>query len=179
MIEEEGLIKFLKMAGQLKKELRRGWLIKAGVLNPESVADHTFRVVLLSMVLGDLRRLDVEKMMKLAIIHDLGESLTGDITPMDTDRKKTKERDESNAIKELFDCLPETLKENYLQLWNELCAGSSAESKIVSEVDKLEMALQASEYIEEGYSKERLNEFKISAIQGMSDNKILELIQLI
>jgi len=55
MNEEENLIGFLKTTGRLKSEPRRGWVLKAGVSNPESVADHTFRLILLSMVLGDLR----------------------------------------------------------------------------------------------------------------------------
>ncbi|MEE9586191.1 MAG: HD domain-containing protein [Nitrososphaerales archaeon] len=179
MSEEEGLIKFLKTAGRLKKEPRRGWVIRAGVSNPESVADHTFRLVLLSMLLGDLRGLDTEKMMKLAVIHDLGESLTGDLTPMDVEKIETKEKDEDTAMEEVLSNLPTKLRESYLKLWRDLCSRSSKEAKLVSEADKLEMALQASEYMEEGYSKEMLSEFKISAIQRMSDIQMLDLIRLL
>ncbi|MFQ6134486.1 MAG: HD domain-containing protein [Nitrososphaerales archaeon] len=179
MSEEEDLIRFLRIAGRLKKEPRRGWVIRAGVSNPESVADHTFRLILLAMLLGDLRGLDTEKMMKLAVIHDLGESLTGDLTPMDAERLETKERDEGTAIEEVFSNLPSRLRERYLRLWRELCSGTSKEAKLVSEADKLEMALQASEYMDEGYSKEMLSEFKISAIQRLSDSQMLDLMRLI
>jgi|TARA_B100000315_G_C14561695_1_gene580885 putative hydrolase of HD superfamily len=177
MSEEEGLINFLKMTGRLKKEPRRGWVLKAGVSNPESVADHTFRLILLSMMLGDLRGLNTEKMMKLAIIHDLGESLIGDITPEDKDKVESKELDEVNAIKQLFSHLPDNLRENYSHLWTELGASSSAEAKLVHDADKLEMALQASEYMDEGYSKEMLSEFKVSAIEKIGDKKMLDLIR--
>ncbi len=179
MNEEEGLIKFLKLAGRLKNEPRRGWVIRAGVSNPESVADHTFRLTLLAMLLGDLRGLDTEKMMKLAVIHDLGESLTGDLTPMDDEKMETKEIDEAAAVKEVLSNLPTRLRETYMLLWRELSSGSSPEAKLVSEADKLEMALQASEYMGEGYSMEMLNEFKISAIQRLSDSQMIDLIHLI
>jgi HD superfamily phosphodiesterase len=72
MTGEDGLVKVLKTAGRLKKEMRRGWVVKAGIPNPESVADHTFRTVLLAMLLGDSRHFDTEKMMRMALIHDLG-----------------------------------------------------------------------------------------------------------
>ncbi len=177
--KEEGLVDFLKMTGRLKREPRRGWVLKAGVSNPESVADHTFRLVLLSMVLGDLRGLNTEKMMKLAVIHDLGESLIGDITPEDKDKVESKELDEVNAINEVFSHLPDNLRESYSRLWTELGTSSSAEAKLVHDADKLEMALQASEYIGEGYSKEMLSEFKVSAIQQINDSNLLDIIRLI
>lgn len=178
MNEDEGLIDFLRITGRLKKEVRRGWVIQAGVTNPESVADHTFRLVLMAMVFGDLRGLNSEKMMRLAMIHDLGESLVGDITPMEMDIE-VKRKEENEAIRELFGNLPEKLRKEYLRLWDELREGSSEEAKLVNDADKLEMAMQASEYIGEGYSKEMLGEFKISAIQQMKDSKMLDLMRLI
>ena len=179
MSKEERLTRFLKLAGRLKKAPRRGWVINVGVANPESVADHTFRMVLLAMLLGDLRGLDTEKMMRLALIHDLGESLTGDITPLDSDRIETKEKEENTAIEKIFSNLPSKLKEKYLQLWGELKSGLSIEAKLISEMDKLEMALQASEYMEEGYSKEILSEFKISAINRVNDSEIIDMVRSI
>lgn len=176
--ENDGLIEFLKITGRLKKEVRRGWVIQAGVPNPESVADHTFRLILLVMVIGDLRGLSTEKMMRLAMIHDLGESLVGDITPMDKDRE-TKRIEENEAIKKLFSILPDKLRDEYLRLWDELCSGSSLEAILVKDADKLEMALQATEYMGEGYSKEMLSKFKVSAIQGMKDDKMLDLMRSI
>jgi putative hydrolase of HD superfamily len=58
-----------------------------------------------------------------------------------------------------------------------LGASSSAEAKLVHDADKLEMALQASEYMDEGYSKEMLSEFKVSAIEKIGDKKMLDLIR--
>ena len=64
-------------------------------------------------------------------------------------------------------------------LWDELRNGLSDETKLILDADKFEMAMQASEYIGEGYSKEMLGEFKISAIEQIKDSKILDLLQLI
>ena len=178
MNDDEGLIDFLKITGRLKKEVRRGWVIQAGVSNPESVADHTFRLVLMAMVFGDLRGLNSEKMMRLALIHDLGESLVGDITPSEMNIE-VKRKKENEAIIELFDNLPTKLKDEYLCLWDELCNGLSDEAKLILDVDKFEMAMQASEYIGEGYSNEMLGEFKISAIEQIKDSKLLDLLRLI
>jgi putative hydrolase of HD superfamily len=176
MTGEDGLVKVLKTAGRLKKEMRRGWVVKAGIPNPESVADHTFRTVLLAMLLGDSRHFDTEKMMRMALIHDLGEAVMGDITPIDVKRLKTKGVEESNVIKQILSPLPELLREKYLQIWRELCDSSSEEARLVADLDKLEMALQAAEYIEEGYSKEVLGEFKVSAIQRIEDAELIDLI---
>jgi putative hydrolase of HD superfamily len=177
--ELEGFVSFLKLAGKLKKEPRRGWIAKAGISNPESVADHSFRLSLIVMLLGDFRNLDTEKMIKMALIHDLGESLTGDLIPSDgidlEHRKKNKEK----AMKRIFKILPIELRSEYIDLWNELSHKSSEEAKLVSESDKLEMAIQANEYMREGYPKKSLEEFNISALKSISDRQIAELFHLI
>lgn len=174
--KEEGLVRTLKISGRLKKEHRQGWVVKVGIPDPESVADHSFRTTLIAMLLGDSRGLDTGKMMRMTLIHDLGEAIIGDLTPLDAAKLETKKQDETEAIKEIFSSLPIPLRENYLQLWQELRNGSSEEARLVSDADKLEMALQASEYEKEGYPKERLSEFKSSAIQRTRDMKILNII---
>ena len=174
--EGEGLVRTLKLSGRLKKEHRRGWVIKVGIPDPESVADHSFRTALIAMLLGDSRGLDTGKMMRMALIHDLGEAIIGDLTPLDTAKLETKKHDETEAIEEIFSTLPKQLREKYLHLWRELRDGSSEEAKLVSDADKLEMALQASEYEKEGYPKEMLSEFKASAIKRIYDKEILNII---
>lgn len=74
----EELIKFFDEANQLKKIKRAGWVVDK-VENPETVAEHTFGTALMCMFLGRGRKLDMEKVMKMAIIHDLAEAKIGDI----------------------------------------------------------------------------------------------------
>ncbi|MEM3733131.1 MAG: HD domain-containing protein, partial [Candidatus Bathyarchaeia archaeon] len=73
-------IKFLRYAVKLKDIKRSGW-IKAGVKNPESVAEHVYGLIVLSMLISDLKNLNIEKMFRLAVIHDLEEAILGDLTP--------------------------------------------------------------------------------------------------
>jgi putative hydrolase of HD superfamily len=178
-MHERDLIEFLKIAGRLKRESRRGWVQSANVSNPESVADHSFRLALLSMVLGDLRGLNTEKIMKMALIHDLGESIIGDLTPRDNSKNENKKIEETRAIKTVLEKLPEELQRNYFEIWNEFCSKSTLESKLVSEADKLEMAVQASEYIVEGYSNKLLNKFMSSARSQILDDQMIDLLQLL
>jgi len=179
MSEEEGSIRFLKIAGRLKKEYRRGWIEKAGIENPESVADHTFRTALLAMLLGDSRNLDTEKMIKMALIHDIGESIVGDITPSNVEKLKDKKIVENAAIIRIFNNLSTKVREDYLKLWNELRSGTSIEARLVSEADKLEMAIQASDYEEDGFSKIALFDFKLYAKNQIRDEQILRMLDLV
>ena len=76
------LLHFFREAGKLKTLVRAGWTRK-GVPAPESVAEHSFRMVLMAMVLGDRQDLDTLKLVKMCLIHDLPEVIAGDITPHD------------------------------------------------------------------------------------------------
>jgi 5'-deoxynucleotidase YfbR-like HD superfamily hydrolase len=77
-VNHEDLLEFLRNAGDLKMIPRTGW-VQAGIKEPESVADHSFRMTLLAMVLSDQMGLDTEKVVRMALIHDLAESRTGDL----------------------------------------------------------------------------------------------------
>ena len=86
------IIDFFKIVGKLKSEKRKGW-IQQGVKTEriESVADHVFMTTLITLALEDHWReqgLDANKMIKMALIHDLPEALTGDITPRDNVKNK-------------------------------------------------------------------------------------------
>ena len=78
MIEE-----FFKITTNLKKIPRKGWTTKLGISSPESVADHTFSMSTIAMVLADLQKLNTEKVLKMSLLHDIAESITGDLTPDD------------------------------------------------------------------------------------------------
>jgi putative hydrolase of HD superfamily len=72
---------FFKIAANLKTVKRQGWIDKLSIHNPESVADHTFSMAILGMVLSDSKEYDTEKILKMILLHDLSESVTGDFTP--------------------------------------------------------------------------------------------------
>jgi len=80
-VNTDNLLDFLIVAGRLKTIPRTGW-VDSGVGEPESVADHSFRTALAAMILSDSMGLDTCKVMRMALLHDLAEAETGDITPM-------------------------------------------------------------------------------------------------
>ena len=72
---------FFFQIAELKKLPRSGWKIKVGLENSESVAEHSYMMSVMSMVLSDMKSLDSEKVLKMAILHDWAESKIGDFMP--------------------------------------------------------------------------------------------------
>ena len=139
----DSFIEFLLTAGRLKSIPRTGWL-DSGVENPESVADHSYRTALAAMILSDNMGLDTCKVMRIALLHDLAEAETGDITPQ---RKKPDHRElENTTMKRILKDFSRDQREKYWETWQEYQNGSSPEACLVHEADKIEMLLQAYEY---------------------------------
>lgn len=142
-MNHEDILEFLRDVGELKMIPRTGW-VQAGVKEPESVADHSFRTTLLAMILSDQMGLDTEKVVRMALIHDLAESRTGDLTP--SQKPDDHSENESNAIGEMFSRLPRRLGARYTGLWEEYEAKETPEARLVHNADKIEMLVQALEY---------------------------------
>lgn len=124
-----------------------------------------YRTAVISMILGDLEKLNTEKIIKMALLDDLPESVIGDLTPT---QKKTLglesvKRREENALTQLLSLLPKTLSDEYLAIWKEAQSQRTREAKLVKNSDKLEMAIQAQEYKNQMYEPKRLDEFMKSA----------------
>lgn len=136
------MLDFFEKVGDLKRLLRKGWVLRH-IPNPESVADHSFRLALLALVLTPKSGLSRERCVYLALIHDLAESLVGDITPHDGISPEEKIKREDEAMK----CLSQEAQDPSLYaLWEEYRDQHSAESKWIHDLDKFEMVLQAHEY---------------------------------
>ena len=130
----------------LKQLFRQGWLRHLAPAQCESVAEHTLATVLMAWMLADalFPELDRERVLMLALLHDLGEIYAGDITPADAVSAGEKHRRESAAVRRIVRKLPRGGR--YLALWEEYESGATAEARLVKQVDKLEMALQACIY---------------------------------
>ena len=165
---------FFKTAANLKNISRQGWIDKLSVNNPESVADHTFSMGIIGMVISDLENLNSEKILKMILLHDLAESKIGDIVP-DIMSSEEKQRLENDAFNEIINLLPESIIPNYANIWREYQENSSVESQIVHQIDKLEMVLQAKIYQSQGYPREKLEPFFESARKGITHPKLKEL----
>lgn len=125
---------------ELKEVKRKGW-IDTGILDPEDVADHSWSTAMLALALTP-DELDVNKVVGLALIHDLAEIRTGDITPYDGISDSEKKDAEADAIVKLKKISPE----NICRLLDEYKSHSTAEAKFAKDLDLLEMVLQADRY---------------------------------
>jgi len=141
-----------ELAMRVKNIARTGWMMR-GVPPSESetVAAHSYEVAVLTLVLGGRLResgfaVDLERALKLALLHDIVESVTGDIV------KAVKERiPNSRAIEE--EALKELGMEGYAELFEELGSGRSTEAYLVEVCDNLATLLQAIRYVNRGYTQ--------------------------
>jgi putative hydrolase of HD superfamily len=152
---------------QLKQLFRQGWL-RRGVPRErcETVAEHTAGVAWLALLLAPgLPGLDADRALRIALIHDLGESHAGDITPSDGVSASEKHARERLSLLQIVTGLPRG--EEWLALWDEYESGETPEARFVREIDRLEMGLQAVIYGAESLADP--SEFIVSARQTILD----------
>jgi putative hydrolase of HD superfamily len=172
------LFDFFYLVAELKKTPRSGWKNKVGIERPESVADHSYATAMMAMVLSDLYNLDTEKIIKMALLHDLAESLTGDFMP-DEISKENKKMAEDDAMQEILSKIPQHVAGQYVELWKEYSNRQTKESALLHDIDKLEMAIQAVKYSSEGFSDEKLRTFMDSAKKKIKSKEILDILDAI
>lgn len=166
------IIKFAQIVGKLKTVKRTGW-VNAGIKNPESVADHSYRLAVLSKILGEELKLNTEKLVKMALIDDLAESLVGDLVIERGEEivgdKDKKFKLEERAIKEIFSNIDNG--QEYISLWQETQKAKSREAQILKQLDKLEMVIQALEY-EGQVDSQKLDEFWVNAGKYIKNDQL-------
>ena len=170
----EKTLDFLIATGKLKTMKRRGWVLR-GIKDPESIAAHTFRMAIMSWVLCCDKRLNVNKVLKMSLIHDLCEVYAGDTTPYDMffvkDKKKMREilktwprlsqaqkekffsdkyKKENRGLNKLIEHLPPKIKAEIKGLWDDYEKGITREGRFVRQLDRMENLLQAMEYWKAG-----------------------------
>lgn len=122
----------------------------------ESIAEHMYRMAILALAIAPysdatldqddhahIQSLDVSKCVKMALIHDLAESIVGDIPPSANVPKSQKHAMELEAMQKLNDLLP---NQQVYDLWTEYEAQMTREAIMVKDLDRFEMLLQAYEY---------------------------------
>lgn len=159
----------LDQAMALKALPRAGW-VRVGVERPESVAAHSWGVAYLVLALCP-PELDLGRALAIAVVHDLAEVSTGDITPHDGVARAEKMRREASALARLL--APLERAGELLELWRELEDGSSPEGRFVRACDKLDMALQARRYAADQGADTA--EFVESALAEIDDPVLREL----
>lgn len=131
---------FLEKSFTLKEIKRQGWIDQVIKFRKiENIADHVFGVAFLSVLMSNFKSLDEEKTIKMAILHDLAESIVGDITPRNGISDIEKFNKEKNAMLHLN----KLSRMEILAPWLEFEKGNGEEARFVRQLDKLEMLLQA------------------------------------
>lgn len=138
--ELEGVLEFLRAAEQLKTTYRSAWTSAA---RSESVAEHTWRLCLMSLLFADsFPGVDFGKLVKICIIHDLGEAIGGDIPAIHQTPGESKAAQEREDLLQLLRPLPERLRAEITALWDEYEAAATPEAKLAKALDKLETIMQ-------------------------------------
>lgn len=150
---KNSLLSFFHTLEKLKTTPRTGW-IERGVQHPESISDHSFRMTILALALAPKLKCDTNKLVQLCLVHDLHESVCGDLI-LDYGRfggafkgvsPDEKKRREKKAMHQLFCLLDPATKKRFQRLWNEFETQKTREAKIAKQLDVLEMLFQAFEY---------------------------------
>jgi putative hydrolase of HD superfamily len=175
--DAKAALEFASLIGRLKTTPRTGW-VRRGVARWESVADHSWRVAALSLLLLDRGREDIQpaslspgrevrgnddsgaetgpdlvvsRCLELAVVHDMAESVVGDIAPDDNVDADEKHRRESEAMARIASTLSRATGgrgsgSHLLELFHEYERRETAEAKCVKDLDLLDMIIQANEY---------------------------------
>ena len=152
MKEKFDLFSFYKELTVLKQIVRKGWIDNGVSINgrTESDGEHIFSMTFVSMLVNDKKKLglDMEKVLRLALLHEIGEIDAGDIAWYDT-KISQKSKLEWDGVERVFSLLPDELRDKYFDLWKEFETQSSPEARFVKTMDKFDTLMQAKCYDKE------------------------------
>lgn len=153
---------------RLKALYRQGWLQRnIPAEKTESVADHSFGIAMLALLLCP-PELDKLKVLQIALLHETGECIIGDLTPWDNISEAEKSQMEKEAVENILGQFPDG--KSLISLWEEFEYETSEEGKFVRQLDKLEMGLQAEVFKKIGNND--ANALIESAYQKVTDKNL-------
>ncbi|KAI9042909.1 HD domain-containing protein [Aspergillus affinis] len=146
-------VPFFHLLERLKTTKREGWR-RFGITSGESISDHMYRMSVMTMLAPPTLapQINLPHCMKMALIHDMAESLVGDITPVDKVDKSEKARREADVMdyisKNLLGAVPGGMLAgtDILKVFQEYEDNVTLEAKYVHDIDKMELLLQMVEY---------------------------------
>ena len=140
MDELTGRIRFIQESERLKDVLRSAHTSSG---RRESTAEHSWRLCLMALTFADqLGAVDLAKLFKICIVHDLGEAIHGDVPAVDQASSAAKAVREREDLQEISKTLPPSLQNEILELWQDYEHATSREARIVKALDKLETIIQ-------------------------------------
>ena len=178
------LLEILTVAEKLKCNTRHCYTSTG---RHESVAEHCWRTALIAMLISDeIPEADMDKVIRMILIHDLGEAFTGDIPSFD--KTKADEAKEEDVLNEWVRSFPEPARSQWIDLYEEMNALETVEARVYKALDKMEAIIQhdngsldtwiPEEYkyqFEYGWENVRFNEYLTalrSEIDKMTRDKI-------
>ncbi|MDG4797516.1 HD domain-containing protein [Micromonospora sp. WMMD1082] len=145
--EAAGAMSFIFEAGVLKRAARTGWWF-AGIAQPESIAEHSFRTALIGMMLAAMEGADPARVSMLCVLHDTQETRITDI-PHIAKRYLTAVPNTTVTADQVATC-PPTVADVITAAVAEYEAGETLEAVVARDADKLECLVQAVEYRHQG-----------------------------
>jgi putative hydrolase of HD superfamily len=136
------ILSFLALSERLKLELRHSWLSNG---RQESVAEHSWQMALMALLMHRhlAHPVDIEKTLKMILVHDLVEAEVGDVPFFDKgERKRLKAAREQQAIAKIRDALDPATGQEIHDLWQEYEAKATAEARFATALDHLEVQVQ-------------------------------------
>ena len=135
-------IEFIREIDKLKYIFRKTKLINSD--RPENDAEHSWHLAMMAIVLAGHANepIDLEKVMKMVLIHDIVEIDSGDVFVYDTTKSHDNFDEELKAARRIFGILPEEQAEEFINLWIEFEEMKTPESKFARSLDRLEPLLQ-------------------------------------
>ena len=137
------LLRILSQAARLKTTMRHCYTAEG---RRESVADHSWRIALIAMLMTGIEEyqdFDMDKVIRMCLIHDLGESFTGDIPTFEKDSADKKVEDD--LFERWVDAFPEPQRAEWLSLLAEMKALETKEAKLYKALDKIEAIISHNE----------------------------------
>lgn len=140
-MDTERLLNILSVAEKLKCNTRHSWTSSG---RHESVAEHSWRLALMALLVRDeFPHLDMDKVIRMCLIHDLGEAFTGDIPTFE--KTKEDEEKEENVFNEWIESFPSPYREEFIELLREMNDRVTEEAKLYKALDNLEAVIQHDE----------------------------------
>ncbi|GAV51496.1 hypothetical protein ZYGR_0AD06790 [Zygosaccharomyces rouxii] len=178
MVNANDPLAFYQIISRLKIQKRTGWL-DHDINDCESMADHMYRMSIMSMLIKD-PQVNKDKCVRIALVHDMAESLVGDITPFDPVTKEEKHRREWDTIQflcnEFIQHYNKDAAKEIMDDWLAYEHVGSLEARYVKDIDKYEMLVQCFEYEKRLNDSTKLKQFW-SAVNSVKTQEIQSWVQ--
>lgn len=152
------VLKFIDLVHNLKHTPRKGWEY-CDVGNCEKIAGHMYAMGIMTFLIGNEPNLDRLKCLQLALVHDLAESIVGDITPRDNIHPDVKHKLEDRAMTELTSLVGDEVGNIIYTLYKEYEAKETPEAKFVKDLDRFDLIMSAANYEKRDNTPMKLQEF--------------------